>query len=101
MGGPENHPSAFVLFLVLLVFRLLTSTTPAPGAEVKEGFSFFISTCLRETRNSRLVSLCVFTVHLCISVCVYGGYSHITPTVADLLSVVDGTVAGAGFSCFP
>lgn len=70
VGGPENHPSAFVLFLVLLVFRLLTSTTPTRGAEVKEGFSFLISTCLRKTRISRLVSLCMFTVHLCICVCV-------------------------------
>lgn len=61
VGGPENRPSVFVL-LVPLMFSLLTCTTPARGA-AKEGFAFLISTCLRETRNSCLITVCVFSVH--------------------------------------
>lgn len=62
VGGPENRPSVLAL-LVPLMFSLLTSTTPAQGAEAKEGFALLISTCLRETRNACLVTVCVFSVH--------------------------------------
>lgn len=96
VGGPENRPSVFASAAHVQSLDL-HHTGPRSRSE---GGLCLLNKHLSEGDQKCLSGDCVCLVCIDALVCVYGGYNHITPAIADLFSVVDRMMAGAGFSCF-
>lgn len=84
-GGWSRESSLCLCFASAAHVQSLDLHHTGPRSR-NEGFAFLISTCLRETRNSHLVTMCAFSVHQYISVCKWWLQTHHTSYHWSLLS---------------